>query len=196
MTDTWAKRTNPIRLTVLAAAGALIATCGAAPAAYAADSGPLYRLVDTAAQRLQTADPVAAFKWVNGGSIEDGGRVGQVLDTVGVDARDRGLDEAFVRRAFTDQIHATEGVEYTRFGQWKFDPAHAPTAAPELSETRTAIDGFNSAMVIEMAARRDVLFGPGCATALDDARGGVAAARALDPLYRQALDVATSSYCR
>jgi chorismate mutase len=185
-----------MRRVVLVAAGVLVAMSGAVPVAYAAAPGPLYHLVDTATQRLQTADPVAAYKWVNGGSIEDRARVGQVLDTVGADARDHGIDEAFVRQIFTDQVHATEGVEYIRFGQWKFDPAHAPTAAPGLSETRTAIDGFNGAMVAEMAAQRDVLFGPGCAAALDEARAAVATARALDPLYRQALDVATSSYCR
>ena len=112
-------------------------------------------------------------------------------------ARFRAVPAQAVTLPYVARHIALDSVRKTSVGwQWKFDPAHAPTAAPELSETRTAIDGFNSAMVIEMAARRDVLFGPGCATALDDARGGVAAARALDPLYRQALDVATSSYCR
>jgi chorismate mutase len=184
-----------VRRIVIVIAAAVLGVCGAAPLAYADESGPLYRLVDTAAQRLLTADPVAAFKWVNGGSIEDSARANQVLAAVGADAHNRGLDEKFVRRIFDNQIHATEGVEYTRFGQWKLDPAHAPTSALELSQTRTAIDDFNRAMVAEMAAQRDVLFGRGCAAALDAARASVVAERILDPLYRQALEVATSSYC-
>jgi chorismate mutase len=175
--------------------GALMAAATATPVAYADAPGPLYQLVDIAVQRLQTADPVAQSKWVNGGSIEDRARADQVLDAAGADARNRGLDEARVRRIFEDQIHATEGIEYTRFGQWKFDPAHAPTAAPDLSQSRTAIDEFNRAMVAEMAAQRDVLFGPGCTEALRAARDAVANARALDPLYRQALDAATASDC-
>lgn len=174
---------------------AVLGVCVAVPMAYADDSGPLYRLVDTAAQRLLTADPVAAFKWVNGGSIEDSARANQVLDAVGADARNRGLDEQFVRRIFEKQIHATEGVEYTRFGQWKLDSAHAPTSALDLSQTRTAIDGFNRAMVAEMSAQRGVLLSQDCAAALDTALASVDGARALDPLYRQALDFATSSYC-
>ena len=40
--------------------------------------------------------------------------------------------QRYVRTIFTDQIAATEGIEYTRFGQWKFDPATAPTTAPDL----------------------------------------------------------------
>lgn len=176
-------------------AGALLTLGNAVAVAHADEPAPLYRLVDTAAQRLLTADPVAAFKWVNGGSIEDADRANQVLDSVGADARTRGLDETFVRRIFTDQIHATEGVEYTRFAQWKLDPERAPTSAQELFRTRVAIDDFNGSMVAEMAAQRSVLLDPGCTAALGAARASVAAARDLDPLYRQALDFATSRYC-
>lgn len=39
----------------------------------------MFPLVDAAAQRLQTADPVAASKWLNGGEITDAARVQQVI---------------------------------------------------------------------------------------------------------------------
>ena len=184
-----------VRLIALAPACAALVAMTAVPAAHSDDASPLYRLVDTASQRLLTADPVAAVKWVKGGSLEDPARVAQVLDNVGADARDRGVDEAFVRRAFENQIHATEGIQYARFGQWKLDPAAAPTGAPDLAESRTAIDGFNRIMVDEMAAQRGVLQGAGCTTALNEARDDVIADRGLDPLYRQALDFATHTYC-
>ena len=58
--------------------------------------GPLYRLVDTAAQRLATADPVAAFKWINGGDITDPQRVNQVMAAVGSDATAHGIDAHYV----------------------------------------------------------------------------------------------------
>ncbi|MDV3128373.1 chorismate mutase [Mycobacterium sp. 21AC1] len=187
---------NTVRRFVPATAAVLVGVCSSVPMAHADDAGPLYRLVDTAAQRLLTADPVAAFKWVKGGSIEDSVRANKVLDAVAADARNRRLDDQYVRRTFENQIHATEGVEYTRFAQWKMDPAHAPISAEDLSQSRAEIDGFNRDMVAEMAAQRDVLLGPGCAIALNIARDSVTAGRALDPLYRQGLDVATSSYCR
>src|SRR5690348_9837726 len=98
--------------------GALPATAGAEPV------NPLYRLVDTAAQRLATADPVAATKWINNGPpIDDPPRAAAVLDAVSADATAHGVDSNYVRSVFTDQIGATEGIEYTRFAQWKFDPS-------------------------------------------------------------------------
>ncbi|WP_286154337.1 MULTISPECIES: chorismate mutase [unclassified Mycobacterium] len=174
----------------------LVAVVGmtSVPLAHAYDD-PLFRLVDTAAQRLQTADPVAAVKWINGGSIEDPARVEQVLKAVGAQATASGTDPEFVQKVFTDQIHATEGIEYLRFSQWKFDPAAAPTTAPDLSESRTAIDGFNHTMVAELAAQQGILHGPGCAAAVDTARTQVTMNRQLDPLYQQALVAATKNYC-
>jgi chorismate mutase len=179
---------------LLATVGTLLLT-GPPAMAVADQPSPLFALVDAAAQRLATADPVAAFKWIDGGSIEDAARVRQVLDSVGADAAAQRVDEAFVRRVFSDQIHATEGVEYMRFGQWKLDPAAAPTTAPDLAASRAAIDGFNHTMVTEIALQWDSLRGPDCDVALDGARSSVSAARQLDPLYEQALDFATHSYC-
>lgn len=175
---------------------ALVVLAAAVPIAGAEPPNPLYVLVDTAAQRLSTADPVAAFKWIDGGPITDTPRAQQVLDAVGADAGVHRMDPDYVRRAFRDQIDATEGIEYTRFGQWKFDPLAAPTTAPDLSASRAAIDGFNKTMVTEMATNWDELHAPGCAAELDAARGEVGAARSLDPLYAQALAFATRSYCR
>ena len=181
---------------VAALAAATLLTCLLGlPATANADAGPLYRLVDTAAQRLATAEPVAASKWIDGGPITDAARAGQVLDAVGADATAHGVDPNYVRKVFTDQIAATEGVQYTLFGQWKFAPAAAPTSAPDLASSRSAIDGFNKAMVDEIALQWNSLHSPACAADLRDATEAVANARGLDPLYRQALTSATRSYC-
>jgi len=178
-------------------AGSLLACqFGLAPVAHAQPVSPLYRLVDTSAQRLETADPVAAFKWINGGDITDPQRVHQVMDAVNGDATAHGIDAQYVAMVFTDQIDATEAIEFTRFGQWKFDPSSAPTTAPDLSESRSAIDGFNKTMVDEIALQWNSLHGPTCSTDLAAATDAVGADRGLDQLYRQALSSATRSYCR
>jgi chorismate mutase len=178
-------------------AGALL-TCQLClpPTAHADPVSPLFRLVDTAAQRLATADPVAAFKWIDGGPITDTTRANQVLDNVGADASAHGVDPAYVRRVFENQINATEGIQYLRFSQWKFDPASAPTTAPDLSESRTQIDGFNKTMVDEIALQWDSLHSPSCATDVETAKNTVVAERRLDGLYQQALSSATRSYCQ
>ncbi|OBA94325.1 chorismate mutase [Mycobacteriaceae bacterium 1482268.1] len=183
------------RAVLLVAASLLAVPMGLPATASAEPAGPLYRLVDTAAQRLATADPVAASKWIDGGPITDAQRADQVLNAVAADATAHGIDPNYVRAVFTDQIHATEGVEYTRFAQWKFDPAAAPTAAPDLAQSRAAIDGFNKVMVDEIALQWNSLHSPSCAVELQQAAESVGVARQLDPLYRQALSSATSSYC-
>jgi chorismate mutase len=186
------------RSAVLLLAGSLLIGLLALPAAANADpASPLHRLLDTAAARLATADPVAASKWVNNGPpIDDPPRAAAVLDAVGAEANAHGIDPTYVRAVFTDQIHATEGIEYMRFAQWKFDTSTAPTTGPDLSESRTAIDGYNKTMVEEIARQWNSLHGPACPVDLQNAIEAVATGRALDPLYRQALASATRSYCR
>ncbi|MCX2929588.1 chorismate mutase [Mycobacterium sp. CVI_P3] len=173
---------------------AVLAVATATPA-QADSSEPLFDLVDAAAQRLQTADAVAANKWLTGGPITDPARVEQVLAAVSSDAESRGLATDYATTAFTNQINATEAIEYSRFAGWKFDPAGAPSSAPDLSASRSVIDGLNHQMVEQMAAQWALLNSPGCRSALDAAKNAVADQRQFDDLYRTALDVATRSYC-
>lgn len=166
----------------------------AAPAG-ADDTRGLETLVDAAVQRLSVADPVAASKWLSGGPITDPPRVRQVLADVASAAESAGVPTEYVTEVFTDQIDATEAVQYGRFSGWKLDPAAAPTSAPDLTDSRALIDQMNRVMVTEIAQDWPVLSGPGCASALASAKEAVAQRRSLDPLYRQALDTATRSYC-
>lgn len=177
-------------------AGAAILMLLAAPTARADDSTGLGDLVDAAAQRLQTADPIAASKWLSGAPISDPARIRQVLTDVRTTAESVGLPAEYVEAVFSDQIDATEAVQYGRFSAWKLDPPAAPASAPDLSASRTLIDDLNRRMVGEMAEDWPVLTGPTCGPALEAAKGEVALRRGLDPLYRDALDAATRSYCR
>jgi len=167
------------------------------PVSAAADTAtePLYDLVDTATQRLQAADPVAASKWLSGGPITDPTRVQQVLQSVAAGAESAGAPGDFVISVFTDQINATEAIQYTRFSWWKLNPADAPVSAPDLSASRALIDDLNAAMVGQIAAQWPALNAPDCAARLGAAKAAVADQRRLDQLYRQALDAATRSYC-
>ena len=161
-----------------------------------ADSlSPLTELVDAAAQRLQPAEPVAAFKWTAHGAIEAPGRVQQELAKLGADASAKHIDPDYVARVFGDQINATEAIEYSRFADWKLNPASAPATSPDLSASRSTIDALNQTMLTHIALNEDLLHSPACAVQLDAARGDVIRARQLDSLYRGALSLATNSYC-
>jgi chorismate mutase len=80
-------------LGVVGGPAVLVTTPVAAPAR--ADSlSPLTELVDAAAQRLQLAEAVAAFKWSAHGAIEDPDRVQQELATLGADATAKRIGRA------------------------------------------------------------------------------------------------------
>jgi chorismate mutase len=160
-----------------------------------ADASALTELVDAAGQRLQIAEPVAAFKWDSHGAIEDPGRVQEELAKLSADAAAEHIDPTYVTRVFGDQINATEAIEYQRFADWKLNPSGAPAGPPDLAAARSAIDGLNQTMLTQIAANWDLLRSPQCPGQLDAARHDVVQARQLDSLYQRALSTATQSYC-
>lgn len=138
---------------------------------------------------------MAASKWLAGGAINDPARVQQVLTAVSAQAESAGVPSDYAVLLFTDQIDATEAIQYSRFSWWKLDPAAAPESAPDLSASRQTIDALNRRMVAEIAEEWAVLRAPECPDRLAAAKSAVAADRGLDPLYLRALDAATRSYC-
>jgi len=156
----------------------------------------LTELVDAAARRLQVAEPVAAAKWHGGIAVADPDRVRQQLDALGDDATAAQVDSDYVRQVFGDQTDATEAIEYSRFAQWKLDPAAVPQNPPPLIEARSLIDDLNHVMLTQIARQWSVLHSPDCGGRLDSARTVVAQSRQLDSLHRQALFTASRHYCR
>lgn len=163
--------------------------------AEAKEPGPLVKLVDDAARRLQTADPVAASKYMTGGAVDDPTREQQVIDSVTAAAVVKHVDQAFVHDVFRDQIDATDSLEHSRFAEWKIDPGSAPRTAPDLSSSRDVINGLNDAMVDDIAEQWNVLHSSACPADLDAARAAAAAELHLDPLYQTALGYAVHRYC-
>ncbi|WP_082939783.1 chorismate mutase [Mycobacterium sp. 852014-50255_SCH5639931] len=168
----------------------------AASPARADDASPLAELVDAAAQRLQIAEPVAAFKWTTHGAVEDHGRVQQELAKMAAQASARRIDPDYVTRLFGDQIRATEGIEYGRFADWKLNPDAAPAESTDLSASRSAIDDLNQTMLNQVVANWDLLHSTACPAQLGLAASGAIRARGLDTLYQRALALATQSYCQ
>lgn len=189
-------RENKACAFVLAVASISTLILGTAQAARADNANPLFALVDAAAQRLQTADPVAAAKYNSGGPIDDPRREQQVIDTVTSAAAAKHIDTEYIRAVFHNQMDATSAVEHARFADWKLNPGTAPTAVADLSVIRATIDRFNQIMVNEVGAQWDWLNSSDCVVELANAKAAVVAARQLDDLYERALTYATHSYCR
>lgn len=102
----------------------------------------------------------------------------------------------FVTRVFDDQIRATEAIEYSRFSDWKLNPASAPPEPPDLSASRSAIDSLNNRMLSQIWSHWSLLSAPSCAAQLDRAKRDIVRSRHLDSLYQRALTTATQSYCQ
>ncbi len=144
---------------------AVVAVCLAPTTAHAAPSA-LDALVSAAAQRLQTADPVAAVKWITHGDIEDPARVQQVLSSVAATAHTRGIDADYVTLIFGDQVHATEAVESAAGSpEMETRSGRGADRVPDLSSSRSRIDTLNTTIVDELAAAVDLLHSPACTAA-------------------------------
>jgi chorismate mutase len=206
------RNTTPMRsllTTVIAAAAvALSATTAAAapvsPAHGAADirttaSVPdptaLHPIAELAAERLATADLVAAAKWGTDSPIDDPAREQQVLDSAAAQAVLLGADPDEVRVIFRDQIEANKLVQRALFQRWTDHPEQAPTTRPDLSVVRQEINRINTALVqalADTAADRDALT---CRPELAFAAVQVHQEDRLDALHTRALIRALRSVC-
>ncbi|PWG08114.1 chorismate mutase [Streptomyces sp. V2] len=204
--------TTPTRraLTTLAvaAAVALGATGTAvaapqAPAAHAATTTAsttagtytLHSIADLAAQRLATADLVAAAKFGTSSPIDDPAREQQVLDAVAAQAEQLGADPDAVRKVFRDQIEANKLVQRGLFQRWTDHPDQAPTSRPDLSVVRVEINRINTELVKALAATTADRSGYVCYPELYISAAQVRHERHLDRLHTEALFRALPSVC-
>ncbi|WP_159840875.1 chorismate mutase [Nocardia sp. CY41] len=186
-----------IGLTLLAAALLMWpASAGAAP-----DDRSLDRLVALVLERLDTADAVAAAKWVAAGelgtepAIDDPVREATVYDAMARLGNGRDLPENWVRQVFFGQIEANKTVQRGLMLQWRFDPAAAPTAPEGLASVRPVIDRVNVEILDQLDLRRAELTAPDCAERLARSVFGVFTTGHGDALHRAALVRAAVSLC-
>lgn len=178
-------------LALISAGSATAAPATPAPAAHDA----LEPLVDLVAQRLATADTVAAAKFGTPSPIDDPAREKVVLDTAASKATAQGLDTNAVRAVFTDQIQANKVVQYGLYAQWTAHPAQAPTAHPDLAQVRPVLDSITDGLVRELAATKDVRASGSCPALLKRADQRVSKAHHFDDLHGEAFDRALPSIC-
>ncbi|WP_274919364.1 chorismate mutase [Streptomyces sp. WZ-12] len=156
------------------------------------DLTPLVRI---AAQRLLTADQVAASKWLSGAPIEDPDREQQVLEAMDAEAVRLGIDRATVQRVFRDQIEANKYVQHALHDRWRAHPAEAPTTAPDLGVVREEINRLNAALLLAIRDAGPLLTEPRCAPYRKHAREAVARELRLDQVHSEALQRALTDLC-
>lgn len=167
------------------------------PARGAADDpyARLHALSGLSAQRLATADLVAAAKYGTGSPIDDPARERQVLDAVARQAERIGADPEVTVRIFRDQIEANKVVQRALHRRWDADPASAPTERPDLAKVREEINRVNGELVHAIAASEPARTVPYCRGLLAAATARVGHERRLDALHAVALVRASRSVC-
>ncbi|MEU6125165.1 chorismate mutase [Streptomyces sp. NPDC047123] len=158
-------------------------------------SARLRPLAELSAQRLATADLVAAAKYGTGSPVDDPAREQQVLDTVAAQATEAGADPEVTVRIFRDQIEANKVVQRGLFRHWDADPSQAPTERPDLAEVRAEINRVNAELVRGIAASTGARTAPYCGLMLAAAADGVRRADRLDALHTVALGRSLRSVC-
>ncbi|WP_434093029.1 chorismate mutase [Streptomyces lasiicapitis] len=155
----------------------------------------LHPLSALSAQRLATADLVAAAKYGTGSPIDDPAREQQVLDAVARQAAEVGADPAATVRIFRDQIEANKVVQRALHRKWDADPASAPTERPDLAKVRAEINRINGELVRAIAAATPARTSPYCSAVLTVTTAHVRHEQRLDALHTVALLRASRSLC-
>lgn len=185
-----------VAVALLAGSGAAVATAPVQPSAVSAGSyARLHPLVDLAAQRLATADLVAAAKYGTGSPIDDPAREQQVLDDVARQARELGADPEATVRIFRDQIEANKVVQRELHRRWDADPSQVPAEKPDLGEVREEINRVNGELVRGIADSPSARAAASCQGVLAVAGVRVRHERQLDLLHSMALGRALPSVC-
>lgn len=205
------KRRTSIRLSAIAAAAGTALFAGAAPAPAAPAPGPsdvvrsqghhpgslaqLRPIAELSADRLATADLVAASKWGTDKPIDDPERERIVLDTVRKQALEAGADPEETVRIFRDQIEANKLVQRGLYRLWTADPAKAPVERPDLSQVREEINRINTALVRAIADSENARSSAHCRGVLAVSAFQVRQEKGLDRLHTRGLLRAVPSGC-
>ncbi|WP_438489128.1 gamma subclass chorismate mutase AroQ [Streptomyces sp. S186] len=160
-----------------------------------APAGQLRPLAALSADRLATADLVAAAKWGTGSPIDDPAREREVLAAVAAQARQLGADPETTVRIFRDQIEASKLVQRGLHRRWAADPAQAPTSRPDLTRVRAEINRINGELVRAVAASPQARTAPGCVPRLTVSALRVGHERHLDLLHAAGLARSLRSVC-
>jgi chorismate mutase len=142
---------NAIARASACCAAALLLALQTAPARADGDDTALTSLIALVAQRLSLAEPVAQWKWAHHKPITDAPREAALLDDVQKRALAAGIDPAFARAFFRDQIDASTQVQEALFETWRASQAPAGPAPDLDTVTRPQLDRLTGQLVGALA---------------------------------------------
>src|SRR5258706_11561979 len=143
-----------------AAVGALFIF--SAPATYAADVDPaLTDVVSLVSQRLAIAEPIAHWKWVHHEQILDKARQQQGLANITARAQSAGVDPAFARAFFRDQLDESTETQRALFARWQQVPPTGATVDPK-TVSRPERDRLTQLLIVALVRLQPLRAMPDC----------------------------------
>ncbi|MDR8035267.1 chorismate mutase [Burkholderia cenocepacia] len=165
------------------------------PARADGDDTALTNIVALASQRLALAEPVARWKWANHKAIEDRPREAALLTAVEQRAVQAGIDPAFARTFFEDQITASKDVQNALFATWRTTRPPEGTPPDLATSTRPALDRLTQKMLTGLAQVAPLRTAPDCQARLARSIANWKTLTRYDSTQTQALDTALSHVC-
>ncbi|QQJ97953.1 chorismate mutase [Burkholderia ambifaria] len=159
------------------------------------DDTALTNLVALASQRIALAEPVARWKWANHKAIEDQPREAELLASVEKRAAQSGLDPAFARTFFEDQIAASKDVQNALFATWRATRPPEGTPPDLATSTRPALDQLTQKMLAGLGRIAPLRDAPDCQARLARSIANWKTLTRYDASRSQALDTALSHVC-
>jgi len=158
---------------------ALLAGCAAPPPA--ADAEKIDHILQLIQQRLGYMDDVARNKWNSGAAIEDLPREREIIDGLGRQAADYGLDAATARDFFRAQIEASKIIQRTRFDEWRAQNQPPFKNLPDLRDKiRPALDALTPELMHSLAAALPLLQTAGGAALVEARAKAIVVLKAAD----------------
>jgi chorismate mutase len=155
-------RLHPSQLVRLSTALIVLVALISAPARADGDDAPLTNIVALVSQRLALAEPVARWKWAHHESITDTPREDALLASVDKRAQSAGVDPAFARLFFRDQIEASKDVQNALFDSWNHSSPPAGTPPDLVHDLRPKLDDVTNKLVAALARVEPLRNTPDC----------------------------------
>ncbi|AOJ02607.1 chorismate mutase [Burkholderia mayonis] len=184
-----------LRASLAAAALGLAVLTGPRIAAADGDDTALTNLVALASQRLALAEPVAHWKWINKKPISDPPREAALLADVERRAAANGVDPAYARAFFDDQITASKQVQNALFATWR--ATHGPERpTPDLAtSTRPQLDRLTQSLIAALVRVAPLRDAPDCPSRLARSVANWKTLTRYDSGQKDALGTALSQVC-
>jgi chorismate mutase len=159
------------------------------------DDTALTNLVALASQRLALAEPVARWKWANHKPITDPRREAELLASVERRAAASGIEPAYARAFFEDQIAASKIVQDALFTQWRATRAPDGPAPDLATQTRPQLDRLTQALLAGLTRAAPLRDAPDCPSRLARSIANWKTLTRYDSGQSVALDTALSHVC-